>query len=114
MPLRSAWPEPPQEPALAALPIDDEGLEVDAPVAQLEVVYASINDDRHGDPMTIDDIAATQGIREDTRYARVSEGARRHPASEALQISANSDAGPGRNVGSEIGVTSRSGARFSQ
>ncbi len=45
------------EAGLIALPIDDDGLEVSAPVAQLEVVYASADPHRLATAMTIDRLA---------------------------------------------------------
>jgi hypothetical protein len=45
------------EAGLVALPIDDEGLEVGAPVARLEVVYASADPERLGGAMTIERLA---------------------------------------------------------
>ena len=41
------------EAGLVALPIDDEGLEVGAPVAQFEVVYATADPGRLREPMTV-------------------------------------------------------------
>ena len=45
------------EAGLVALPIDDEGLEVGAAVAEFEVVYASTDPDRLTHPMTIERLA---------------------------------------------------------
>ena len=45
------------EAGLVALPIDDDGLEVGAPVAQLDVVYASADRGRAGGAMTIEQVA---------------------------------------------------------
>jgi DNA-binding transcriptional LysR family regulator len=45
------------EAALVALPIDDEGLDVSAPVAQFEVVYASSDRERVTTPVTIERLA---------------------------------------------------------
>ena len=45
------------EAALVALPIDDEGLDVGAPVAELEVVYASADRGRLDGAMTIERLA---------------------------------------------------------
>jgi LysR family transcriptional regulator, cyn operon transcriptional activator len=45
------------EAALVALPIDDEGLEVDAAIAEFEVVYASADPDRLAGAITIEQLA---------------------------------------------------------
>jgi LysR family cyn operon transcriptional activator len=45
------------EAGLVALPIDDDGLEVGAAVAQLEVVYASSDPDRLDESLTIERLA---------------------------------------------------------
>ncbi len=47
------------EAGLVALPIDDDGLEVGAAVAELEVVFASAESDRAAGPMTIEQLAGS-------------------------------------------------------
>lgn len=56
------------EAALVALPIDDEGLDISAAVAQFEVVYASRERDRPDAPMTIDQLAATVLVLPEARW----------------------------------------------
>jgi DNA-binding transcriptional LysR family regulator len=56
------------EAALVALPIDDEGLDVSAAVAQFEVVYASRERDRLDGRMTIDQIAETVLVLPEARW----------------------------------------------
>lgn len=56
------------EAGLVALPIDDEGLEVGAPVAQLEVVYASVDPERLGAAMTIERLAEAALVLPEARW----------------------------------------------
>jgi LysR family transcriptional regulator, cyn operon transcriptional activator len=56
------------EAALVALPIDDEGLDVSAAVAQFEVVYASPHRDRLDGAMTIDQLAETVLVLPEARW----------------------------------------------
>jgi LysR family cyn operon transcriptional activator len=56
------------EAGLVALPIDDDGLEVGAPVAQFEVVYASAKPDRLDGPMTIEQLAQTVLVLPEARW----------------------------------------------
>lgn len=56
------------EAALVALPIDDDGLEVGAAVAELEVVYASAEHDRAAGPMTIERVAAARLVLPEARW----------------------------------------------
>jgi LysR family transcriptional regulator, cyn operon transcriptional activator len=56
------------EAGLVALPIDDEGLDVGAPVAQFEVVYAGTEPDRLDDPMTVDRLAETALVLPEARW----------------------------------------------
>jgi LysR family cyn operon transcriptional activator len=56
------------EAGLVALPIDDDGLEIGAPVAQLEVVYASAEPDGLTGPMTIEQLAQTVLVLPEARW----------------------------------------------
>jgi LysR family transcriptional regulator, cyn operon transcriptional activator len=56
------------EAGLVALPIDDEGLEVGAPVAQFEVVYASTDPNRLDGTMTIERLAETMLVLAEARW----------------------------------------------
>jgi LysR family transcriptional regulator, cyn operon transcriptional activator len=56
------------EAGLVALPIDDDGLEVGAPVAQFEVVYASAPRDGHRDPVTIEQLARAALVLPEARW----------------------------------------------
>src|SRR5918995_4020920 len=56
------------EAALVALPIDDEGLDISAAVAQFEVVYASRERDRLDGPMTIDQLAESVLVLPEARW----------------------------------------------
>jgi LysR family transcriptional regulator, cyn operon transcriptional activator len=56
------------EAGLVALPIDDDGLEVGAAVARLEVVYASTDDDRVDRPKTIEQLAQTVLVLPEARW----------------------------------------------
>jgi LysR family cyn operon transcriptional activator len=56
------------EAALVALPIDDDGLDVSAAVAQLEVVYASANSDGLPDRMTIEQLAQSVLVLPEARW----------------------------------------------
>ena len=56
------------EAALVALPIDDEGLDVSAAVAQFEVVYASRASDRLGGPVTVERLAETRLVLPEARW----------------------------------------------
>jgi DNA-binding transcriptional LysR family regulator len=56
------------EAGLVALPIDDDGLEVGAPVAQFEVVYASSEPDRVTGPVTIEQLAQTVLVLPEARW----------------------------------------------
>jgi DNA-binding transcriptional LysR family regulator len=56
------------EAGLIALPIDDEGLEVGAPVVQLEVVYGSAEHDGHGSPMAIEQLAQATLVLPEARW----------------------------------------------
>jgi LysR family transcriptional regulator, cyn operon transcriptional activator len=56
------------EAGLVALPIDDDGLEVGAPVAEFEVVYASAEPDRLTGPMTIEQLAQTVLVLPEARW----------------------------------------------
>jgi LysR family cyn operon transcriptional activator len=53
---------------LVALPIDDDGLEVGAPVAQFEVVYASTEPDVLNRPVTIDQLAQSVLVLPEARW----------------------------------------------
>jgi LysR family transcriptional regulator, cyn operon transcriptional activator len=57
------------EAGLVALPIDDEGLEVGAPVAQFEVVYASADPGRLDGGMTIERLAHAALVLPEARWA---------------------------------------------
>ena len=56
------------EAGLVALPIDDEGLEVGAAVAEFEVVYASTDPDRLTHPMTIERLADAALVLPEARW----------------------------------------------
>jgi DNA-binding transcriptional LysR family regulator len=56
------------EAGLVALPIDDEGLEVGAPVARFEVVYASSDPDRLDGAMTIERLAGRVLVLPEARW----------------------------------------------
>jgi LysR family transcriptional regulator, cyn operon transcriptional activator len=56
------------EAGLVALPIDDEGLEVGAPVAQFEVVYASADPGRLDGRMTIERLAHAALVLPEARW----------------------------------------------
>jgi DNA-binding transcriptional LysR family regulator len=56
------------EAGLVALPIDDDGLEVAAPVAQFEVVYASAPRDGHRDSVTIEQLAQAALVLPEARW----------------------------------------------
>jgi DNA-binding transcriptional LysR family regulator len=56
------------EAGLVALPIDDDGLEVSAPVVQFEVVYASSDPARVGGPMTIERLAEAALVLPEARW----------------------------------------------
>jgi LysR family cyn operon transcriptional activator len=56
------------EAGLVALPIDDDGLEVGAPVAQFEVVYASTEPDGLDRPVTIDQLAQSVLVLPEARW----------------------------------------------
>jgi LysR family cyn operon transcriptional activator len=56
------------EAGLVALPIDDDGLEVSAPVAQFEVVYASTEADRVNGPVTIERLAQSVLVLPEARW----------------------------------------------
>jgi DNA-binding transcriptional LysR family regulator len=59
------------EAGLVALPIDDDGLDVGAPVARLEVVHASTAHDGPGGPggpVTIEQLAATALVLPEARW----------------------------------------------
>jgi LysR family transcriptional regulator, cyn operon transcriptional activator len=56
------------EAALVALPIDDEGLDVSAAVAQFEVVYARREREQLDGPMTIDQIAEAVLVLPEARW----------------------------------------------
>jgi LysR family cyn operon transcriptional activator len=56
------------EGGLVALPIDDDGLEVGAPVAEFEVVYASAEPDRLTGPMTIEQLAEATLVLPEARW----------------------------------------------
>lgn len=56
------------EAGLVALPIDDDGLEVGAAVAQLEVVYASAHRDRLDGPVAIDQLAQSVLVLPEARW----------------------------------------------
>jgi DNA-binding transcriptional LysR family regulator len=56
------------EAGLVALPIDDEGLEVGAPVAQFEVVYASADPDRLDGAITIERLAQAALVLPEARW----------------------------------------------
>jgi LysR family cyn operon transcriptional activator len=56
------------EAGLVALPIDDDGLDVGAAVAQLEVVYASTNPDRLDQAMTIERLAEAVLVLPEARW----------------------------------------------
>jgi LysR family transcriptional regulator, cyn operon transcriptional activator len=56
------------EAGLAALPIDDDGLEVGAPVAQFEVVYASAKRDKLGGPITVEQLAHSVLVLPEARW----------------------------------------------
>jgi len=56
------------EAALVALPIDDEGLEVGAPVAEFEVVYAGTGAHQPDGPMTIQRLADADLVLPEARW----------------------------------------------
>jgi LysR family transcriptional regulator, cyn operon transcriptional activator len=56
------------EAGLVALPIDDDGLEVGAPVAQFEVVHASATRGGHDGPMTIERLAQATLVLPEARW----------------------------------------------
>jgi DNA-binding transcriptional LysR family regulator len=56
------------EAALVALPIDDDGLDVSAPVAHFEVVYASATRDGHSDATTIEQLAQAALVLPEARW----------------------------------------------
>jgi LysR family transcriptional regulator, cyn operon transcriptional activator len=56
------------EAGLVALPINDDGLEVGAPVAQFEVVYASAPRDGHRDSVTIEQLARATLVLPEARW----------------------------------------------
>jgi LysR family transcriptional regulator, cyn operon transcriptional activator len=56
------------EAGLVALPIDDDGLEVGAPVAQFEVVYASATRDGHSGPIGIEQLAQAALVLPEARW----------------------------------------------
>jgi LysR family transcriptional regulator, cyn operon transcriptional activator len=56
------------EAGLAALPVDDDGLEVGAAVARLEVVYASADPRRAGEPVTVEQLARTALVLPEARW----------------------------------------------
>ena len=56
------------EAGLVALPVDDDGLEVGAAVARLEVVYASARPDRLSGPVTIEQLARTDLVLPEARW----------------------------------------------
>jgi LysR family transcriptional regulator, cyn operon transcriptional activator len=56
------------EAGLVALPIDDDGLEVGAPVARLEVVHASAGPESRSGPMTIERLAKTALVLPEARW----------------------------------------------
>jgi len=56
------------EAGLVALPIDDDGLEVGPPVAQLEVVYASARRDSVNGPVGIDRLTQTSLVLPEARW----------------------------------------------
>jgi LysR family cyn operon transcriptional activator len=56
------------EAGLVALPIDDDGLEVGAPVAQFEVVYATTEPDALTAPVTIEQLAQTTLVLPEARW----------------------------------------------
>jgi LysR family cyn operon transcriptional activator len=56
------------EAGLVALPIDDDGLEVGAAVAQFEVVYASTQHDRLSSSMTVEQLAESVLVMPEARW----------------------------------------------
>jgi LysR family cyn operon transcriptional activator len=56
------------EAGLVALPIDDEGLDVGTPVAEFEVVYASVDAGRVGGAMTIEQLAVAVLVLPEARW----------------------------------------------
>jgi DNA-binding transcriptional LysR family regulator len=56
------------EAGLVALPIDDEGLDVGAPIAHFEVVYASADPQRAGSVMTIERLARATLVLPEARW----------------------------------------------
>jgi LysR family transcriptional regulator, cyn operon transcriptional activator len=56
------------EAGLVALPIDDDGLEVGAPVAQFEVVYASAKRDKLDGPITVEQLAQSVLVLPEARW----------------------------------------------
>jgi DNA-binding transcriptional LysR family regulator len=56
------------EAGLVALPIDDEGLEVGAAIAEFEVVYACADPDRTGEAITIEQLAEAVLVLPEARW----------------------------------------------
>jgi LysR family cyn operon transcriptional activator len=71
------------EAALVALPIDDDGLDVSAPIAQFEVVYASPKRDRLDAPMTVEPLAEAVLVLPEARWG--DEGPTRRQLAERAQ-----------------------------
>jgi DNA-binding transcriptional LysR family regulator len=73
------------EAALVALPIDDDGLQVGAAVAEFEVVYASADPDRLGGPVTIEELAAAVLVLPEARWGE-EDPTRRQLAERAQRV----------------------------
>jgi DNA-binding transcriptional LysR family regulator len=56
------------EAGLVALPVDDDGLEVGAAVARLEVVYASADPERAGEPVSVERLAHAPLVLPEARW----------------------------------------------